>query len=108
MVLLIDSTILIITLLIFVLTWSVLSTQLLNFVETFFTNSINLGVWLLAISFIIAFVIYISYFVFFETLWFGQTSSKRFAEIRVVRDDGRLIRLQQATLPTYLMLNNNS
>ncbi|MEH2390632.1 MAG: RDD family protein [Nostoc sp.] len=100
--LLIDYTILIVTLLIFVLTWSVLSTQLLNFVEDFFTNGKNLGVWLLAILFIIAFAIYISYFVFFETLWFGQTPGKRFAKIRVVRDDGRLIGLQQATLRTLL------
>ncbi|MEH2011930.1 RDD family protein [Nostoc sp.] len=100
--LLIDYTILIVTLLLFVLTWSVLSTQLLNFVEDFFTNGKNLGVWLLAIFFIIAFAIYISYFVFFETLWFGQTPGKRFAKIRVVRDDGRLIGLQQATLRALL------
>ncbi|MEI1373568.1 RDD family protein [Nostoc sp. UHCC 0926] len=100
--LLIDYTILIVTLLLFVFTWSVLSTQLLNFIEDFFTNSINLGVWFLAIFFIIAFVIYISYFVFFETLWFGQTPGKRVAKIRVVRDDGRLIGLQQATLRALL------
>ena len=100
--LLIDYTILIVTLLLFVLAWSVLSTQLLNFVEDFFTNGKNLGVWLLAIFFIIAFAIYISYFVFFETLWFGQTPGKRFAKIRVVRDDGRLIGLQQATLRALL------
>ncbi|MEH2274016.1 MAG: RDD family protein [Nostoc sp.] len=100
--LLIDYTILIVTLLLFVLIWSVLSTQLLNFVEDFFTNSINLGVWFLAIFFIIAFAIYISYFIFFETLWFGQTPGKRFAKIRVVRDDGRLIGLQQATLRALL------
>ena len=100
--LLIDYTILIVTLLLFVLAWSVLSTQLLNFVEDFFTNRKSLGVWLLAIFFIIAFAIYISYFVFFETLWFGQTPGKRFAKIRVVRDDGRLIGLQQATLRALL------
>lgn len=100
--LLIDYTILIVTLLLFLLAWSVLSTQLLNFVEDFFTNGKNLGVWLLAIFFIIAFAIYISYFVFFETLWFGQTPGKRFAKIRVVRDDGRLIGLQQATLRALL------
>ena len=100
--LLIDYTILIVTLLLFVLAWSVLSTQLLNFVEDFFTNGKSLGVWLLAIFFIIAFAIYISYFVFFETLWFGQTPGKRFAKIRVVRDDGRLIGLQQATLRALL------
>jgi uncharacterized RDD family membrane protein YckC len=69
---------------------------------TFFTKLPNLDIWLLAIFVIIAFAIYISYFVFFETLWFGQTPGKRFAKIRVVRDDGRPIGLQQATLRALL------
>ena len=71
--LLIDYTVLGITLLLFVFTWAVFSTQLVNFIEDFFTSLPNLDIWLLAIFFIIAFAIYISYFVFFETLWFGQT-----------------------------------
>ncbi|MFN6528533.1 RDD family protein [Nostoc sp. ChiSLP03a] len=100
--LLIDYTVLGVTLLLFVLTWSVFSTQLLNFVEYFFAKLPSLDIWLLAIFFIIAFVIYIGYFVFFETLWFGETPGKRFAKIRVVRDDGRLIGLQQATLRALL------
>ncbi|MCW5314491.1 RDD family protein [Nostoc sp. KVJ3] len=100
--LLIDYTVLGVSLLLFVLAWTVFSTQLLNFIEYFFTNLPNLDIWLLAIFFIIAFAIYISYFVFFETLWFGQTPGKRFAKIRVVRDDGRLIGLQQATLRALL------
>ncbi|MEH2181907.1 RDD family protein [Nostoc sp.] len=100
--LLIDYTVLGVTLLLFVLTWSVFSTQLLNFVEYFFTKLPSLDIWLLAIFFIIAFAIYIGYFVFFETLWFGETPGKRFAKIRVVRDDGRLIGLQQATLRALL------
>lgn len=100
--LLIDYTVLGVTLLFFVLIWIVLSTQLLNFVEEFFTKLPNLDIWLLAIFVIIAFAIYISYFVFFETLWFGQTPGKRFAKIRVVRDDGRPIGLQQATLRALL------
>ncbi|MDZ8084820.1 MAG: RDD family protein [Nostoc sp. DedQUE12b] len=100
--LLIDYTVLGVTLLLFVLTWSVFSIQLLNFVEYFFKNLPSLDIWLFAIFFIIAFAIYIGYFVFFETLWFGQTPGKRFAKIRVVRDDGRLIGLQQATLRALL------
>ncbi|MEH1907322.1 MAG: RDD family protein [Nostoc sp.] len=95
--LLIDYTVLAVTLLVFFLTWTVFSTQLFNFFE-----AQNLGIWLIAIFFIIAFAIYISYFVFFETLWFGQTPGKRIAKIRVVRDDGRLIGLQQATLRALL------
>ncbi|MBD2523025.1 RDD family protein [Nostoc sp. FACHB-133] len=100
--LLIDYTVLGMTLLLFVFTWTIFSTQLVNFLEDFFTSLPNLDIWLLAIFFIIAFAIYISYFVFFETLWFGQTPGKRVAKIRVVRDDGRLIGLQQATLRALL------
>jgi uncharacterized RDD family membrane protein YckC len=99
--LLIDYTVLTLTLLLFLLAWTFLSTQLSNFIEDFFNNG-KLGLWLLAIFFLIAFAIYISYFVFFETLWFGQTPGKRIAKIRVVRDDGRLIGLQQATLRALL------
>jgi uncharacterized RDD family membrane protein YckC len=89
-------------LLLFVLIWTVFSTQLLNFLENLVTNPRNIGLWLLAIFFFIGFAIYIGYFVFFETLWFGQTPGKRIAKIRVVRDDGRLIGLQQATLRALL------
>lgn len=58
----------------------------------------NIELWLGAIAFITVFTIYTGYFVFFETLWQGQTPGKRLAKIRVIRDDGRLIGLQQATL----------
>ncbi|MBN3950674.1 MAG: RDD family protein [Nostoc sp. NMS7] len=95
--LLIDYTVLTVTLLVFFLCWTLFSTQLFNFFE-----ARNLAIWLIAILFIIAFAIYIGYFVFFETLWFGQTPGKRVAKIRVVRDDGRLIGLQQATLRALL------
>jgi len=100
--LLIDYTVLGISLLLFVLIWTVFSTQLLKFLENLVTNPRNIGLWLLAIFFFIGFAIYIGYFVFFETLWFGQTPGKRIAKIRVVRDDGRLIGLQQATLRALL------
>jgi uncharacterized RDD family membrane protein YckC len=99
--LLIDYAVLTLTLLLFLLAWTFLSTQLSNFLEDVFNNG-KLGLWFVAIFFLIAFAIYISYFVFFETLWFGQTPGKRIAKIRVVRDDGRLIGLQQATLRALL------
>ncbi|MEA5604407.1 RDD family protein [Nostoc sp. UHCC 0252] len=100
--LLIDYTVLGVTLVLFVLTWAVFSTQLINFIEATFTKLPSLDIWLLAIFFFIVFAIYISYFVFFETLWFGQTPGKRVVKIRVVRDDGRLIGLQQAALRALL------
>jgi uncharacterized RDD family membrane protein YckC len=70
--------------------------QLSDFWLTVFGS--NLALWMIAIVFIITFAIYTGYFVFFETLWQGQTLGKRFAKIRVVRDDGRPVGLQQSAL----------
>ncbi len=58
--------------------------------------------WLGAIGILGFFTIYVGYFVFFETLWRGQTPGKRYAKIRVIRDDGRSIGLAQATLRALL------
>jgi hypothetical protein len=57
---------------------------------------------LVAIALIVSFCIFTGYFILFETLWQGQTPGKRFAKIRVIRDDGRPIGLQQATLRSLL------
>jgi uncharacterized RDD family membrane protein YckC len=48
------------------------------------------------------FALYVGYFVCFETLWQGQTPGKRFARIRVVREDGRPVGLAQTTLRALL------
>ena len=45
---------------------------------------------------------YVGYFVFYETVWSGQTPGKRYVKIRVIRDDGRRVRLQQSTLRALL------
>lgn len=58
--------------------------------------------WLIAIQILLVFVIYCGYFVFFETLWRGQTPGKRFLKIRVIRDNGQPARLPQATLRALL------
>ncbi|MEH2212619.1 RDD family protein [Nostoc sp.] len=80
--------------------WSLISDQLGDFWVDIFGSAVTL--WLMAIALLVSFIIYVGYFVFFETLWFGQTPGKRIAKIRVVRDDGRLIGLQQATLRALL------
>lgn len=98
--LLIDYHILGIILILFISILVLVSIQLTNVLRAIFGN--GMSTWLLAIASIISFGIYSSYFVFFETLWQGQTPGKRFAKIRVVRDDGRLIGLQQATLRALL------
>ncbi|QFS42812.1 RDD family protein [Nostoc sphaeroides] len=80
--------------------WSIVSVQLGDFWVDIFGTGVTL--WLIAIAFLVSFILYVGYFVIFETLWFGQTPGKRVAKIRVVRDDGRLIGLQQATLRALL------
>jgi uncharacterized RDD family membrane protein YckC len=64
------------------------------------TNRVEL--WLIGVQVLIAFFVYVGYFVFFETLWCGQTPGKRYVKIRVIRDDGRPVRLQQSTLRALL------
>ncbi len=98
--LIIDYHILAVSLVMFFVAWTIFSVQLVGFLTDIFGSASV--VWLIAIAFIAWFVIYVGYFVFFETLWQGQTPGKRFAKIRVVRDDGRLIGLQQATLRALL------
>ena len=58
--------------------------------------------WILALVLLGLFAIFVGYFVFFETLWQGQTPGKRMAQIRVIREDGRPIGLPQATLRALL------
>ncbi|YAF98367.1 MAG: RDD family protein [Nodularia sp. CChRGM 3473] len=94
--LMIDYQILALTLAVFIIAWTIISGLLVDFwTENFGAIA---SVWLVAIAFFIIFVIYVGYFVFFETFWQGQTPGKRWAKIRVVRDNGRPIGLQQATL----------
>lgn len=58
--------------------------------------------WITAIAAILAFALYVGYFALFETWWYGQTPGKRYAKIRVIRDDGQPERLPQATLRSLL------
>mgnify|MGYP001036128356 CR=1 FL=1 len=63
-----------------------------------FVDMDEFSLWIFSIQLLILFLIYVGYFVIFETIWQGQTPGKRYIKIRVIRDDGRPIRLQQATL----------
>jgi len=47
------------------------------------------SLWIMAISSLIAFVIVFGYFIFFETVWSGQTPGKRWLKLRVIQEDGR-------------------
>lgn len=54
--------------------------------------------WLWAIEVLLVFAIYVGYFVFFETIWQGQTPGKKRASIRVVDDNGRPVNLLKTSL----------
>ncbi len=84
----------------FLIVWTTISVQLLDFWTSIFGD--QAGLWSLAIAFFLFFAIYVGYFVFFEAIWQGQTPGKRVAKIRVVRDDGRPVGLQQTTLRALL------
>ncbi|MGD1909590.1 MAG: RDD family protein [Rivularia sp. (in: cyanobacteria)] len=98
--LLIDYQVLGLTIAVFMVVWTMLSTQLTDFWISIFGTQTTL--WLLAIAFFVIFAIYAGYFVFFEALWQGQTPGKRFAKIRVIRDDGKPVGLPQAALRALL------
>jgi uncharacterized RDD family membrane protein YckC len=52
----------------------------------------GVGGWTAAIAVFAVFALYWGYFVFFETIWSGQTPGKRIMKLRVVREDGRPVR----------------
>lgn len=58
--------------------------------------------WATAIIALVMFAIYIGYFIGFETAWYGQTPGKRYARIRVIRDDAQPVRVFQTTLRSLL------
>lgn len=117
--LIIDYPILFLSLGVFILIWALISNLLIDVGLDIFGSSFVL--WTTAIAFLIFFFVYTGYFVFFETIWQGQTPGKRIAKIRVIRDDGRPVSLPQASLRALLrpidetlfigafliMLNNN-
>ena len=94
----VDYTILSLVIAGFLFLWAIVSYQLTQY----FPSAKGLGSWLIAVPVLLCFVIFVGYFVFFETLWQGQTPGKRLAQIRVIRDDGRPIALPQATLRALL------
>lgn len=89
--------------LLFVLIFGIFfSLQLVDIWNYFGGDDKSIKLWIFSIQLLILFVIYVGYFVLFETLWQGQTPGKRYVKIRVIRDDGRPVRLQQATLRALL------
>jgi uncharacterized RDD family membrane protein YckC len=82
--------------------YSVLLVRLLAVEALLGIASETVQLWVTAIAALLAFFLYIGYFTLFETAWYGQTPGKRYAKIRVIRDDGQPERLPQATLRSLL------
>ncbi len=100
--LLIDYTFLLVIFIIYLLLTFIFSQLLAEFINVLTSNVDNVKVWLIAVALLIGFFTDVGYFAFFETLWQGQTPGKRFVKIRVIRDEGRPVRLQQAILRSLL------
>jgi uncharacterized RDD family membrane protein YckC len=100
--LLVDYTVWGLLLSVFIGLWSFLAEQTIDLLSDWLGNTDSLELWLLAILLMVTFIIYVGYFVIFETLWQGQTPGKRFAKIRVIADDGRPVQLSQAILRALL------
>jgi uncharacterized RDD family membrane protein YckC len=100
--LLIDYIILGLILIVFLVGVAIFNLVFLDTITKLIGTTKGLELWLIAIQVLIAFFVYVGYFVFFETVWSGQTPGKRHVKIRVIRDDGRPVRLQQSTLRALL------
>jgi uncharacterized RDD family membrane protein YckC len=60
--------------------------------------------WIIAVLIIVLLFIWISYFIFFEWLWNGQTPGKRLLKLRVIREDGRPITFWEASVRNLLRI----
>ena len=54
--------------------------------------------WLVAIFGLVSFTFFWGYYIFFETLWNGQSPGKRLTKLRVIRTDGTPITLAEAVI----------
>lgn len=100
--LLIDYTVLGISLALLLMIWSLIATHLADIIVQVTGNADRAEQWLFALTLLTSFAIYVGYFVFFETLWRGQSPGKRYLKLRVINIDGRPGGLAQATLRALL------
>jgi uncharacterized RDD family membrane protein YckC len=86
----------------------VIAFSVLASISTFGEELSNAPKWVHAVLIIIVFLIFSSYFAFFEWIWNGQTPGKRLLKLRVIREDGRPITFWEAAvrnlLPTFDMM----
>ncbi|MBF2001428.1 MAG: RDD family protein [Synechococcales cyanobacterium M58_A2018_015] len=100
--LVIDYQLLAVSLILFWILWDFFTRRLLELLDTLDVNYSQVPIWLAAIAFLVTYILYTGYFVYFEVVWQGQTPGKRFAKIRVIRDNGTPVGLASATLRSLL------
>ncbi|MFN0110114.1 MAG: RDD family protein [Blastocatellia bacterium] len=62
------------------------------------------SLWIIALAILVGFALLFGYFVFFETIWSGQTPGKRLLKLRVIQQDGRPITFFSALSRNMLRL----
>jgi uncharacterized RDD family membrane protein YckC len=101
----VDHLIQIITVLIFiVIVGSILNLGGSTDTEFVKEEAANLPKWVIAITIIVLFLLFTSYFAFFEWLWNGQTPGKKLLRLRVIREDGRPITLWETVARNLLRI----
>jgi len=60
--------------------------------------------WMIAIALVLFFLVNFGYFAFFEAVWNGQTPGKRYARLRVMRDNGHPVGAYEAIVRNLLRL----
>ncbi len=74
----------------------------IDLANRFDISEADVELWVQAIQILITSFLFTTYFIGFEVFWQGQSPGKRYAQIRVVREDGRPIGLKQAVLRTLI------
>ena len=60
--------------------------------------------WIYAVTILVLFALWSSYFVVFEWLWNGQTPGKRWLKLRVIREDGRPVTFWEAAVRNLIRI----
>lgn len=68
-----------------------LSASLRTAESLIFKDAKGISLWIVAGLIAAGFMIFFGYFIFFETIWSGQTPGKRWMKLRVIQEDGRPI-----------------
>ena len=87
---------------IFAIVLMVIAFTILSSVSSLGDQVANAPKWVQAVLIVVVFLIFSSYFAFFEWIWNGQTPGKRLLKLRVIREDGRPVTFWEAAVRNLL------